>query len=170
MTGDTRPVLSDYLSRHYASLKRRVTRLLGNSDLAGDALQDTWLRLQSQEDEGLVRSPGSYLVRVAVNIAMDIQRRQSRSLPLDEIESLMALSDPAPGPARQAELRSEVAAALRHIERLPERRRTILLLVRWDGLPQKEVAQRLGVTVRVVEHELRRAHDYLDARMRDDKK
>ncbi|MFS2055264.1 RNA polymerase sigma factor, partial [Variovorax sp. CT11-76] len=108
MTEDARPILSDYLSRHYASLKRRVTRLLGNGDLAGDALQDTWLRLQSREEEDAIQSPGSYLVRVAVNIAMDIQRRQSRSLSIDEVQSLMELSDPAPGPARPAEQRAEV--------------------------------------------------------------
>jgi RNA polymerase sigma-70 factor (ECF subfamily) len=170
MTEDVRPILSDYLSRHYASLKRRVTRLLGNGDLAGDALQDTWLRLQSREEEDAIQSPGSYLVRVAVNIAMDIQRRQSRSLSIDEVQSLMELSDPAPGPARTAELRSEVTSLLQLIDRMPERRRTILMLVRWEGLPQKEVAARLGLSVRVVEHELKRAHDFLDARMNHDKK
>lgn len=170
MTEDARPILSDYLSRHYASLKRRVTRLLGNGDLAGDALQDTWLRLQSREEEDAIQSPGSYLVRVAVNIAMDIQRRQSRSLSIDEVQSLMELSDPAPGPARTAELRSEVTSLLQLIDRMPERRRTILMLVRWEGLPQKEVAARLGLSVRVVEHELKRAHDFLDARMHHEEK
>lgn len=170
MTEDARPVLSDYLTRHYGSLKRRVTRLLGNSDLAGDALQDTWLRVQSKDDEGPIQSPGSYLVRVAVNIALDVQRRQSRLLPFDEIQSLMELSDSAPGPAQTAEIRSEVQAALKFIDRMPERRREILMLVRWEGLPQKEVARRLGVSVRTVEHELKRAHDYLDAQMKNGKK
>lgn len=169
MTEDTRPILSDYLARHYGSLKRRVTRLLGSNELAGDALHDAWLRVQSKDDQGPVESPGSYLVRVAVNIALDVQRRQSRSLPFDEIETLMALSDSAPGPAQTAEIRSEVDAALKYIDRLPERRRRILLLVRWDGLQQKEVAQLLGVSLRVVENELKRAHDYLDEHMNREK-
>ncbi|MFS2055263.1 sigma factor-like helix-turn-helix DNA-binding protein [Variovorax sp. CT11-76] len=72
--------------------------------------------------------------------------------------------------ARTAELRSEVTSLLQLIDRMPERRRTILMLVRWEGLPQKEVAARLGLSVRVVEHELKRAHDFLDARMNHDKK
>ncbi|MDF3837590.1 RNA polymerase sigma factor [Cupriavidus basilensis] len=169
MTEDTRPILSEYLARHYGSLKQRVTRLLGNGDLAGDALHDTWLRLQSKDNAGPVQSPGSYLVRVAVNIALDVRRRQSRSLPFDEIESLMALSDSAPGPAQTAELRSEVEEALRFIDRMPERRRQILMLVRWEGLQQKEVAARLGVSLRIVENELKRAHDYLDAQMHNKK-
>jgi RNA polymerase sigma factor (sigma-70 family) len=169
MTEDARPILSDYLARHYGSLKRRVTQLLGNGDLAGDALHDTWLRVQSKDEEGPIESPGSYLVRVAVNIALDVQRRQSRLLPFDEIEALMALSDSAPGPARTAELRSEVDTALKYIDRMPERRRKILVLVRWDGLQQKEVAKLLGISLRVVENELKRAHDYLDAQMNNEK-
>jgi RNA polymerase sigma factor (sigma-70 family) len=171
MTEDTRPVLVDYLTRHYGSLKSRLTRLLGNGDLAGDALQDTWLRLQSKADEeSAVQSPGGYLVRVAVNIAMDIQRRQSRSLPFDEINTLLELADPAPGPAQQTETRTELEAVLRLMERMPPRRRKILMLVRLEGLQQKDVAKRLGVSKSVVEHELRRAHDFLDQNMHHEQK
>ncbi|MGJ7544778.1 RNA polymerase sigma factor [Variovorax sp. LT1R16] len=169
MTEDARPILSDYLARHYGSLKRRVTQLLGNADLASDALHDTWLRLQGDDKGSPVQSPGSYLVRAAVNTALNVQRRQNRSLSLDEIESLMELSDPAPGPERLAEIRSEVQTAQKYIDRLPERRRAILLLVRWEELPHKEVARRLGVSLRVVENELKRAHDYLDAQMDNEK-
>ena len=164
------PALRNFLVSRYDELKQRLARRLGNAEQAGDALQDTWLRLQSREEEDAIQSPGSYLVRVAVNIAMDIQRRQSRSLSIDEVQSLMELSDPAPGPARTAELRSEVTSLLKFIDRMPERRRTILMLVRWEGLQQKDVAARLGLSIRVVEHELKRAHDYLDAQMNHGKK
>lgn len=169
MSENTRLGLADYLTRHYDTLKLRVTRMLGNSDLANDALHDTWLRLQSRDEEGAIQSPASYLVRVAVNIALDVQRRQSRSLPFDEVESLMQLSDAAAGPAHIAEMRSEVQAMLKFIDRLPARRREILMLVRWEGMQQKEVAAFLGVSVRIVENELKRAHDYLDEQMRQEK-
>ena len=163
MSDDT---LADYLVRHYGSLKRRITQLLGNGDLAADVLHDAWLRVQSKNDAGPVVSPGSYLVRVAVNIAVDLQRRQSRSLSLDEVDALMALSDTAPGPAETVEFRSELGAMQKYIDRLPGRRRTILLMVRVQGLQQKEVASLLGVSLRVVENELKRAHDYLDEQMK----
>ncbi|AJE97011.1 RNA polymerase sigma factor [Pandoraea apista] len=160
--------LPEYLTRHYHNLKRRLTRLLGSSDLAGDALHDAWVKLQAQEPGTgeSVHSPGSYLVRVAVNIALDAQRKQSRSLSFDEVDALLHLSDTAPGPARVAEDRSELEALMQLMERLPERRRQVLLLVRWEGLPQKAVAERLGVSLRVVENELRRAHDFLDEKLK----
>lgn len=170
MTEDARIALADYLTKHYVNLRRRLTRLLGNSDLAGDALQDTWLRLHGKEDEGPIQSPGGYVVRMAVNIAVDIQRRQSRSVPFDEVSALMEQADPAPNPARAAEIRSDLETVLKLMERLPERRRKILMLVRLENLQQKEVAKRLGVSKSTVEHELRRAHDFLDQHMNNEKK
>lgn len=170
MTDDARLALTDYLAKHYANLRRRLTQVLGNSDLAGDALQDTWVRLHGKEDESPIHSPAGYVVRMAVNIAVDIQRRQSRSVSFDEVAALMELADPAPDPAQTAETRSDLDRLLKLMERLPERRRTILMLVRLEHLPQKEVAQRLGITTSTVEHELRRAHDFLDQHMNHDKK
>ncbi|AOY95779.1 hypothetical protein BKK79_29230 [Cupriavidus sp. USMAA2-4] len=166
MTEETRPVLADYLARHYGSLKRRVTRLLGSSDLAGDALHDAWVRLSADPAEASpVRSPGSYVVRMAVNIAVDALRRGSRSLPLDEVEALIELADPLPGPAQTTEGRSELAAMARLLERMPPRRREVFLLVHLECLTQEEVARRLGCSKRTVEYELKYAHDYLVARM-----
>ncbi|MGJ7542169.1 RNA polymerase sigma factor [Variovorax sp. LT1R16] len=163
MTDNAHPALSDYLSRHYARLKLRVARLLGSEDLAGDALQDTWLRLQGQPDEAAsIRSPTGYLIRVAVNIAVDIQRRQSRSASVEEIEAFI---DPAPGPAQTAEARSEFKVMLALLERLPERRRQVFLLVHLDGLAHKEVAQALGISMRTVAYELKSAHGTLNEGM-----
>ena len=102
MPENTPVVLTDYLTKHYDSLKSRVTRMLGNRDLASDALQDTWLRVNSREPEEpeLIHSPAGYLLRMAVNIALDMQRRQSKSLPFDEVEELLEMADGAPGPER----------------------------------------------------------------------
>lgn len=170
MTDDARLPLTDYLAKHYANLRRRLTQVLGNSDLAGDALQDTWVRLHGKEDDSPIHSPAGYVVRMAVNIAVDIQRRQSRSVSFDEVAALMEQADPAPDPAQAAETRSDLDKVLKLMERLPERRRTILMLVRLEHLQQKDVARRLGISTSVVEHELRRAHDFLDEHMNNEKK
>ena len=165
MSDETPVVLSDYLAKHYVTLKARVARLLGSGDLADDALQDTWLRVNSRPDgEGPIHSPTGYLLRMAVNIAVDIRRRQTRAVPLDEVNDLMDLADPAPGPEQVAEGRSRLEALRVHIERLPERQRQVVLLVHWEGLEQKDIAQRLGVSLRTVEADLKKAHDVLAAR------
>lgn len=165
MSDETPVVLADYLAKHYASLKARVARLLGSGDLADDALQDTWLRVNSRpHEEGAIHSPTGYLLRTAVNIAVDLRRRQTRAVSLDEVDQLMDLADPAPGPEQVVEGRSRLEALRAFIERLPERQRQVFLLVHWEGLEQKDIAQRLGVSLRTVESDLKKAHDYLVAR------
>jgi RNA polymerase sigma factor (sigma-70 family) len=167
---DAQVVLLDHLVKGYDQLKRRLSRRLGSDDLAGDALQDTWLRLQRLDGDEPILNPQAFLLRMAVNIAVDQQRSQSRAVPASEAEALLEVIDPAPGPEYVAEARSEAEALARVVERLPRRRREILMLVRWEGLPQKDVAQKLGVSLRTVEHELRRAHDFCVAHMTEVRK
>ena len=94
-----------------------------------------------------------------------IQRRQGQALSLEEVNELFDLADTAPGPAQLASDRSDLAELTGWLNRLPERQREVIVLVRWEGLPQKEVAKRLGVSLRTVELDLQRAHEYLDKRM-----
>jgi RNA polymerase sigma factor (sigma-70 family) len=162
MSEDAQLILLYYLSKRYANLKLRLTRMLGNGDLASDALHDTWLRLKGKDDYGPIQSPGAYLVRMAVNIAVDTQRRQSRAVSVDDVDAvLVEMADPAPGPAHVAEARSDLDALLKVVDRMPERRRACFFLVHSEGLTQKEAATHLGIPLRAVEYELRCAHSYL---------
>jgi RNA polymerase sigma factor (sigma-70 family) len=163
MAEEAQPVLLDYLTRRYANLKLRLTRMLGNDDLAADALHDTWLRLKDRDDVGPVQNPGAYVMRMVVNIAVDVQRRQSRSLSGEDVDALLEeMVDTAPGPEHTAEARSDLDALMRVLDRMPERRRAIVLLVHSEGVTQREAAERLGVSLRTVEYEFKRAHEYLN--------
>lgn len=171
MSDDTQLILLNYLGKHYTALKQRLTRKLGNAEDAGDALHDTWLRLKGNEEHGTIQNPGAYLSRMAVNIAVDVQRRNSRLLSGDDVDELLEeLVDPAPGPAQAAEIRSDMDALFRLLDRMPERRRAVALLVHAEGMTQKEAAQRLGVSLRTVEYELKRVHERLDAYLAAEKK
>jgi DNA-directed RNA polymerase specialized sigma24 family protein len=71
MTETSLVALRQLLLQGYAELKQRLTQRLGSPELAGEAIQDTWLRLQHTEAIGTVRSPANYLFRVALNLARD---------------------------------------------------------------------------------------------------
>jgi len=159
--------LRDFLVRRYDDLKRRLTVHLGSADLAGEALQETWLRLESSKDSGKegaepVQYPLSYLMRMATNAALDRMRAEKRFLSGDEVEQVLAdLSDPAAGPARTFEARSEAERLAAVIQQMPSRRRNILILIRVDEMPRQEVADRLGVSLSLVDRELKRAHEHV---------
>lgn len=161
MTDTTLATLRQHFIERYDELKARLTQRLGSADLAGDALQDTWLRLARAEAIGDVRNPGYYLLRVVLNVVQDRKRAERRYLSAVEIESLLNhLVDDGPDPGRVAEGRSELKALADALAGLPERRRAILLAARLENLPRQEIADRLGVSLRLVSKELRLAHEY----------
>lgn len=166
MADDVLPILRNFFIQRYDDLKRRLTRALGSEDLAGDALHETWLRLQRDEAYGPVRNPQSYLTRMAVNLAIDAKRSQSKLLSSDELDDLLEMQpDPAPGPAQVAEDRSQLQALKEILTHMPARRREILILVRWEGWSQQEVAARMSISVRTVEYELKAAQNYCATRL-----
>lgn len=157
--------LKDYLLEGYTELKRRLVRRLGSESMADDALQDTWMRLSARAERlEPVQNPAAYLLRMAMNTVVDRQRADHRLLSLDEIDNLIELADPAPGPAQVAQQQCELAEMVALLQRMPERRRRILLAIRVEGLQQRDVAERLGVSLRLVQRELKGAQEYLAAR------
>lgn len=151
----------------YDDLKRRLSKRLGSDDLAGDAMQDAWLRLQSAESTGMVQSPRNYLFRIALNAANDQLRLQKRHASAVEIEGLLELPDEAPTPEETALARSDLEAFKAIMAELPARRRAIFLAARMANIPRQEIADRLGVSRRLVAKELLLAHEYCLARYKE---
>lgn len=148
----------------YDDLKARLTRRLGSSDLAGEAMQDTWLRLAHAEPAGAIQSPDSYLYRIALNLAEDRRRREKRHGSNVEIEVALEVPDERPTPEQALLARSDLAAFQAIIAELPEYRRAIFVASRLDNIPRQEIADRLGVSLRSVAREIALAHKHCLAR------
>lgn len=166
MTIDTISSLRSLLLAEYVDFDRRLTRRLGSPDLASEALNETYLRLAGMREIGPVRSPKAYLFRIALNIAIDRRRAEKRRLTADEVDSLLEIPDDRPDAARVIEDRSDVELLQRAIAELPERRRRVLMLSRIEGLPNREIAALLGVTVRTVETDLKQAVEHCAERLK----
>jgi RNA polymerase sigma-70 factor (ECF subfamily) len=165
MTESSLDALRDTLVARYDDLRRRLTHRLGSAELAGEALQDTWLRLDQGTGLASVRSPLAYLFRMAFNIAIDRKRAHNRRLIATEVEALLDVADDAPDAARILEARREIAALSDIMAELPPRQRSILLAARLDGTPQRKIAEELGISLSLVEKELKLAQEYCAARL-----
>jgi len=66
----TKGVLRNLLLSSYEDLANWLTRRLGSQELAREALQETYLRLERGNEIGPVHSPKAYLLRTAINIAI----------------------------------------------------------------------------------------------------
>jgi RNA polymerase sigma factor (sigma-70 family) len=163
--GSTRAHLKNLMLARYARLGRQLERFVGSSDDAADALQETWLRLEVMPEVGL-RHGEAYLLRMASNIAVDQFRRERRHFREDELDETFEVEDELADPERIVAARRNVDAFSQVLLHLPPRQQEILRAARIEGELNREIAQRLGISVRLVEKELRIALDYCNKRMR----
>ena len=168
--GDT-DAFAPLVESHQERLFRLCERLLGDAEEARDAAQDVFLK--AYRKAGDVRPQGqvyTWLYRIAVNHCLNKLRRRKLvrflrwDAPADgEASPAFDPPDRAADPAATLEARRHWQATREAIARLPENQRAVLVLVRFEGLPYKQVAEVLGITEGAVESRLVRAMRRLEA-------
>lgn len=153
----SRATLRDTLVERYVHLRDRLTARLGSQDLAGEALHETWLKLQEGAELAPVADPDAYLYRAAINTASNLAAAGRRVLDGAEIDDLMNVADDAPGPERIAIGRSELAYVWRVLEELTPRQRHILVESFTGTASHEELAEQYRVSVRMIQIDLRDA-------------
>lgn len=115
----------------------------------------------------------AYLHRIVRNGTADEARehgagRRLRTVPLDDAgPELAAISaDSSAGPLQSVVRRQRIERLGAALAELPERQREALVLHRFDGLTQDEVAERMGISRRMVVKHLGRAMAYCQVRVR----
>jgi len=142
-------------------------RMLGDSDSAADATQDSFIKAYKRLDQfhGNGASFRSWLMRIVVNTCYDVlrsRRRQSErivnfDLDCGDDDWSSNLRDPGERPEEYV-LRLEDAARIQKaIEALPVDQRTVLILSDIEGLPYNEIADIIGVPAGTVKSRLSRA-------------
>ncbi len=160
MTEASLTALRQLLVAGYDELRIRLTQRLGSPDIAGDAMHDTWLRLHHAQSIGHVKNPANYLFRIALNVARSRLAADRRYLTAAQIDHMLDITDESADIESLTETRSELKLVEHLISELPSRQREILVAARLDGLPRREIADRLGISLSLVEKELRLAHEY----------
>jgi len=147
--------MRDLLVQRYDEFRQRLCSRLGSRQLAEDALQETWLRIDRMQENTRVQHPAAYLFRIALNVAEEQRRKHARLMTLEEVEDLYTMADELADPAREALGEQEIRLFRRALAELPRRRRAIVTAARIEETPHAEIAARFGVSLRTVEKELR---------------
>jgi RNA polymerase sigma-70 factor (ECF subfamily) len=155
---------------HQERLLRLCERLLGDAEEARDAAQDVFLKAYRKATD--VRPQGlvyTWLYRIAVNHCLNKLRRRKLvrflrwDAPADADSPAFDPPDRAADPAAALETRRRWQTTRQAIAKLPENQRSVLVLVRFEGLSYKQVAEVLGITEGAVESRLVRAMRRLEA-------
>jgi RNA polymerase sigma-70 factor (ECF subfamily) len=135
---------------------RRAVVRQGISDQDADELvHEAFLKVEQYQRAHVVQSQEALLVRAAVNLSIDRQRR-SRHMPLAHAE-IHEIADATPDPARIVEARARLRQVAAGLAVLPERTRRILLKRRLENLSYAEIAAAEDMTVAAVEKLVARA-------------
>ncbi|MCS6851689.1 MAG: RNA polymerase sigma factor [Gemmataceae bacterium] len=156
--------------RYERELYSYLRRYLGDSHLADDVFQNTFLQLYIKADQYQPGRPvRPWLYTMATHQAIDALRRQGRhqALSLDRSQQesgdgdirnlLQVLETASPGPLEQLhgeERRERVRAS---IDKLPDTLRQVVILAYYQGLKYREVADILGIPVGTVKSRLHAA-------------
>jgi RNA polymerase sigma factor (sigma-70 family) len=138
---------------------RGALRRAGVSDAdADDLIQDGYCRLAALESVDHIDRPGAYFMQLVKNLWRD-QLRRARIIHFEAITESAHLFVEAEelGVEAAAAAREQVRLVERLLAALPERCRTIFTLKRIDGLSQREIARRLGVSENIVENDVQKA-------------
>jgi RNA polymerase sigma factor (sigma-70 family) len=159
--------LNRIAARYYDRLVRFLKRRSYSTEDAVDLAQDTFVRLAAV-DLRQVRKPASFLFTTALNLLRDRARSaQARhaafSVPAEEAHLIC----PAPHADRILDGEKRMLLLETALRELSPKCRAVFVLFHFDELSQREIADRLGISVSMVEKYVKQAVTHCEARLNE---
>lgn len=165
----TAVAVTQLFREHNRMLIGGLTLRLRSEQEAKEVAQEAYVRLLELREPGTPSLLRAYLFRIAANLAIDRLRHRSvrhrveeqQALFNDFADSRAELADPA----KQLMAREQVEQLLAFLQELPIKCRQVFNLHRLEGIPQHEVATRLGFSERMVRRYVTYAMVYCHLRL-----
>ncbi len=143
---------ADEVQPHERDLRAWLRHRFPDGCEVDDVVQESYVRLLQARAETPVACARAYLFATARNVALAIFRRPKIFAPHSSGDSA-ALHIVADGVdvAEQVSTRQEVALLLEAIDTLPGRCREIFILRKLQGISQRAIAERLGLSEQTVQ-------------------
>lgn len=134
-----------------ADLMQFLRRSWQNAAEVEDLCQEVYVRVYEAAKDRLPKPVRPFAFTVARNLVIDRARRE-QVVPIEAVADLehLGVALDAPGPERTVLARDELRLLQAAIDRLPPRRREVVILGRIEGLKGREIAARLGITEQTV--------------------
>ncbi len=148
--------------QYYTPLCLYASGITGRRDVAEEIIQELFYKVwKDRESLHIFRSVKSYLYAAVRNQSLQYCEQEQVRTRYSEDTGVLPEESPDASPLEQLENR-ELQTAIEHaLQKLPERRRKIFQMHRWQGLKYKEIADTLAISVKTVEAEMTRTHQLL---------
>lgn len=134
------------LERYEGPLILYASRLLGDPDRARDAVQETFLKLCTQDKSEIESRLAEWLYTVCRNHILDVLRKERRmALMSDGVQESLASNDASCGEVLVR--REDASRALALLETLPNNQREVIRLKFQQGFSYKEISRITGLSI-----------------------
>lgn len=149
--------VADQILPHEADVRAWLYRSGLQSSDVDDIIQQAYCLLSGLSDVDHIDNGRAYFFATVRSVRLQRYRRD-RIVPIHVVADLEAqpIVDDTPSPEQIAGGRRRLTQVLAALDVLPKGYREVIAMRRIDGLTQKETAQRLGVSEKVVENNLTR--------------
>lgn len=140
---------------HETYLVRYLRRIWRQPQDIDDLRQDAYTRIYEAAALARPLQPKSFLLTTARNLVVNLHRR-NRVVSIESVGDFddLNVSLDELSPERRLDARQQLRRLADALNSLPPKCRQVIWLRRVDGLSQKEVAERLGISVRTVENHI----------------
>jgi RNA polymerase sigma factor (sigma-70 family) len=144
--------VGSHILPHEADVRSWLRRLVPGLHDIDDVIQEAYARIIALENATHIRNGRAYLFHTVRNVALE-QLRRARIIRIEAIADLesLAIADDAPSTERIVAGCQELQRVQQLIATLPPPCRQIFELRRVHGVPQQQIAKRLGVSENTVE-------------------
>lgn len=149
--------LEAWVAEYSDAILRTCYLCLGDTGLAEDAMQETFLKAwksMGSYERSRIRSDKAWLMRIALNVCHDVQRSRW----MRHIDGRQSLDDLPPS---LVAVTPEDHTLRLEIGRLPEKYKQVLLMCYYQELTEREAADALGISVSTVCKRLKKAEALL---------
>ncbi len=148
-----------WVAAHVLPREPAVRRWLRRKGLADtdveDLVQEAYCRIAALSSVDHIAQPGAYLFQVVRNLHLEqLRRNKVVAMTVLTDQEASSIIDDAADPERAAIAKLDLLRVEALIAGLPDRCRQIFTWKRVEGLSQREIAARLGVSEHVVENDV----------------
>ena len=155
------------LENYYRELVCFLNAKLGNRQVAEDVVHDAYVRVLERSSDTPIEQPRAFLYRTALNLVIDGHRRNAlrQVEPLDVLDAQECFASSSPHTSHDNGQRLELLE--RALAGLPMACRDSFLLRKLEGLPHRQIAERLCISRALVEKHIVNAMKHCRVRMRE---
>ena len=146
--------ISTLIEKHNRRVRDYIRMMVGDSDIAADIAQETFIKAVSVIDEGRYIDKGKFLswvLRIAHNKTLDYFRSQKSNTSVSESSAgynVLGTIKYADKSIEDSMISEQIDTDIRAlVEQLPEEQREVVMLRYYSDLSFKEIADQTGVSI-----------------------